>query len=96
MIRQWTFFTNHAHILFLLAIDPDIAVKDIAAQVGITERATLRIIADLAKDHFITITKNGRCNSYSVNNDQYLRHDIEGKCKVGDIIKLIKKSKRSS
>lgn len=93
-MTHWTFFTNYGHILFLIAMNPRIAVKDIAAQVGITERAALRILSDLAKDEFITITKNGRCNTYTVNSNRNLRHEIERKCKVDDIIKLIKRSQR--
>lgn len=94
-MAHWTFFTNYGHILFLVAQNPSIAVKDIASKVGITERAALRILSDLAKDEFINVTKKGRCNSYTVNTDMNLRHEIEQNCKIDDIIKLIKKSNKS-
>ena len=91
-MANWTVFTNHGHILFLLALKPKIAVKEIASEVGITERAALRILSELSRDNFINVTKQGRCNSYSINSEMHLRHDIEKSCKVEDILKVIKKS----
>src|SRR4051812_21587341 len=43
----WMFLTNHAHVLLLIAQDPEIRLRDVAEQVGITERAVQRIVADL-------------------------------------------------
>lgn len=94
-MAQWTFFTNHAHILFLVALDPSITVKEIALKVGITERAAMQIISHLTEDGFIKITKVGRRNTYSVNSKKHLRHSIEGDCKVEDIIKMLKKCAKS-
>jgi hypothetical protein len=37
--RGWDFLTNHAHVLLCVAHDPGIRLRDIAAWVGITERA---------------------------------------------------------
>ena len=45
--RKWTFFTNHGHVLVYLARHPDARVREIAAEIGITERATQAILADL-------------------------------------------------
>ena len=41
-MAEWTFFTNHAHVLFCIARDPEIRVRDLAVLVGITERAAQR------------------------------------------------------
>lgn len=90
-MAHWTFFTNHAHILFLVALDPNITVKEIAVKVGITERAAMQILSHLAEDDFIKVTKVGRRNTYKVNSKKHLRHSIEGNCKVEDIIKILKK-----
>ena len=38
MSSSWTFLTNHAHVLFCISENPDVRTRDIAAQVGITER----------------------------------------------------------
>ncbi|MGB5167994.1 MAG: MarR family transcriptional regulator, partial [Acidimicrobiia bacterium] len=36
--RTWTFLTNHARVLILIAETPSIRLRDIAARIGITER----------------------------------------------------------
>jgi hypothetical protein len=43
--RPWTFLTNHAHVLLCIAADPGGRMRDVAARVGITERAVQRIVA---------------------------------------------------
>jgi DNA-binding IclR family transcriptional regulator len=50
---HWTFLTNHAQVLLCIANDPDIRLRDVAATVGITERAAQRIVVDLAESGFL-------------------------------------------
>jgi CHAD domain-containing protein len=45
--RHWTFLSNHAHVLVCLALNPDARLRDVAAEVGITERAVQGIVGDL-------------------------------------------------
>ena len=45
----WTFLSNHTHVLVVLAKDPDARLRDVADQVGITERAVVSIVTDLIK-----------------------------------------------
>ena len=46
---EFSFLTNHGKTLLLIAHDPRIRMRDIARLLDITERATQRIVADLAK-----------------------------------------------
>lgn len=85
----WTFFTNHAHVLFSIAADPDARLRDIAAQVGITERATQRIVAELAEAGSIVVTREGRRNHYRVDGAVSLRHPIEAHRTVADLIQWL-------
>jgi len=62
----WNFLSNHARVLAALADDPEIRLRDVAEQVGITERAAQSIVADLANDGFVTRTRVGRRNRYEV------------------------------
>lgn len=73
----WTFLSNHAHVLRLLYLQPDLRMRDIAARVGITERAVQRIVHDLADGEYIAIEKDGRRNTYRANLDRHLRHPLE-------------------
>jgi hypothetical protein len=86
---RWTFLTNHAHVLILLSKAPDTVLREVAFQVGITERAVQRIIADLDRDGFIERVKVGRQNSYRIRPNQPLRHPIEAHRSIGDLIDLI-------
>ena len=51
----WTFLTNHGHVLLAVATSPDQRVSDIAAEVGITTRATLTILGDLEEALLVAV-----------------------------------------
>jgi hypothetical protein len=87
--RTWAFLTNHAHVLVCVARDPQSRARDIAEQVGITERATQRILADLIADGYITRTKIGRRNHYKVNPEGYLRHPVLRDLSIGSLIEVL-------
>jgi len=83
---RWTFFSNHGHVLFVLAADPDARTRDIAERVQITERAAQRIVHELEHDGYVRIVKKGRRNSYVVNRKKRLRHPIESHCTLDRLI----------
>jgi DNA-binding MarR family transcriptional regulator len=85
----WTFLTNHAHVLFCIAEDPEVRLRDVAARVGITERAVQRIVTDLEGEGYLTVSKEGRRNRYQVNYDRPLRHPIERHRNVQALINLV-------
>ncbi len=82
----WTFLTNHGHVLVLLADDPDLRVRDVAARVGITERAAQRILHDLVAAGYVMPRRHGRRNTYRLALDQPLRHPVEADHTVGELI----------
>lgn len=87
--QSWTFLTNHSHVLICLAREPDLRLRDVAARVGITERAVQRIVADLEEAAILTRSREGRRNHYRVHEGQTLRHPIEAHCTVGDLLKIV-------
>ncbi|WP_092056737.1 helix-turn-helix transcriptional regulator [Planctomicrobium piriforme] len=86
---QWTFLTNHSHVLVLLARNSSMVLREVAARVGITERAVQRIIADLEAGGVIEREKIGRQNHYRILSDQPLRHPIESHRSIGDLLELL-------
>lgn len=86
---NWTFLTNHSHVLLCLAKDPYMRIRDLSASVGITERAVQRILAELAEGDFIDKTKDGRRNIYKLKADKALKHPVESHKQVKDLINLI-------
>lgn len=58
-METWTFLTNYGHVLPCIATDPKIRLKDVADKVGITERSTQRIVADLVAEGYLKLLKVG-------------------------------------
>lgn len=85
----WTFLTNHAHVLFVLAQDPAARVRDVAARVGITERVVIRLIGDLVVAGYLTAFREGRRNRYEVHGGLPLRHPVERHVSVGRLVELM-------
>lgn len=86
--RTWTFLTNHARILILIAETSGIRLRDLADQVGITERAAQRIVAELEAAGYLTHEKVGRRNQYHLRPDAHLRHPLEDDVEVGSLLAL--------
>ena len=93
---EWTFLTNHGLILSYLARYPRITARKLADTIGITERATRKIIADLEEAGSIIIKPEGRRNRYRVNTDLPLRHSTQQKMTVSDQLKALGRKKSSS
>lgn len=90
----WTFLTNHAHVLISLAGDPTLRIRDLAARVGITERAIQRIIADLEEGGYLTHEREGRRNLYRVRANRPLRHPIEAHQTVATLLQALRSEGR--
>ena len=86
----WVVLTNHAHVLLSVARDPEIRARDIAVQVGVTERAAQRILADLVENGYVTKTKIGRRNRYRVNPKGRLRHPVFRDFQIGPLLEVLK------
>lgn len=95
MARQWNFFTNHAHVLICLATGRGSTLREIAEQVGITERATSRIVNAMAREGVVKRTRRGRCNHYEIQHGFPLRHPLEEHCSVGQLLRVVVDKGRS-
>lgn len=86
----WTFLTNHSHVLILLAIEPDLLMREVATRVGITERAVQKIVQELEEAGVLTRTKVGRRNRYRISEGRSLRHPVEGHRRVRDLLDMVR------
>ena len=86
---NWTFLSNHGHVLVSLARDPDARMRDVAEAVGITERAVQQIVRELVEQGYLGKWKVGRRNRYDVVRAAHLRHELESQVTVGDFLDLI-------
>lgn len=92
---EWTFLTNHAHVLLAIASDPTLRLRDISAIVGITERTTVGIISDLEEAGYIKRERVGRRNRYVLDRSRPLRHPREAHHQVGELLEAIEHSVES-
>ena len=88
-LDRWTFLTNYTHVLICLYRKSDQRLREVALAVGITERMVQRIVAELAEADYLQITKEGRCNRYTVNAGLRLRHPLEMHHTIGELLKAL-------
>jgi predicted transcriptional regulator len=86
--QTWTYLSNHAHVLVALAKHPEARVRDIADDVGITERAVLAILHDLEESGAIVRHRQGRRTHYEIDRSVALRHPLEAHRRIDDILRL--------
>jgi DNA-binding MarR family transcriptional regulator len=88
--RSWHFLTSHSQVLLCLHGDPEIRLRDVAATVGITERATQRIVADLVESGYVTRQRIGRRNRYSVNTKLQMRHPSQADHQIAELLDVLR------
>ena len=86
---RWDFLTNHAHVLMCVAHDPGVRLRDIAAAVGITERAAHRILSELVEEGYVLRERHGRRNRYQVVDGRRMRHPLVQEHEVGDLLAVL-------
>ena len=88
--RGWQFVTNHTQVLLAVSRDPDLRLRDIADDLGITVGSAQRILSDLVAAGFVTRERHGRRNRYLVNRDsEMLRHEAQDGQHIGRLLDLL-------
>ncbi len=86
---DWTFLSNHAHVLLCIAQEPGILLREVADRVGITQRAVQRIVADLEDAGYLSRVREGRRNRYELHADRPFRHPVVAHRDVRLLLDLI-------
>jgi DNA-binding MarR family transcriptional regulator len=87
-LAGWGFLTNHAHVLLLLAQDPDILVRQIAGWLELSERGVQKILSQLEEAGYISRHRHGRQYRYEVHKRSPLQHPRERHRTVKDLLTL--------
>lgn len=85
-MSDWTFLTNHGHVLVLLSREPSSRLRDLADAVGITERAAQKIVNDLVDGGYVSRERVGRRNRYALDRKAPMRHPVEDEHSVGELL----------
>ena len=91
---DWAFLTNHARALLLIADDPDIRLRDLAASLDVTERTAYGIVADLDEAGYVVKQRDGRRNRYLIQKDLPLRDGIGRERTIGEVLDLLLEARR--
>ena len=82
----WMLLSNHGHVLLYVDTYPDARLREVAAAIGITERATHNIITELEEAGYVSRERVGRRNRYEVHRDVPLRHARVVGRTIGDLL----------
>ena len=89
-MAEWSFLTNHAWVLWCIARDPGVRLRDIAARVGITERSAYGIVTDLTEAGYVIKQKDGRRNRYQIQAHLPLPvRDSQGPAAIDEVLALL-------
>jgi DNA-binding IclR family transcriptional regulator len=85
----WSFLTNHAQVLVCIAHDPGVRLRDIALQLGITERSAYGIVTDLVAAGYVRKERDGRRNRYEIQSHLPLRNAIGQERTIGEVLAVL-------
>jgi hypothetical protein len=88
-MASWSCLTNHARTLLCIAHDPGIRFRDIAVEVGITERRAHGIVADLVDARYLVKQKTGRRNRYRIQEHLPLRDSVTRERTIGQMLDVL-------
>jgi DNA-binding MarR family transcriptional regulator len=72
--QSWKLISSHGLVLAYVDRHPEATLRQIAQDVGLTERRVMELLVDLRKAGLISTRRSGRRNSYQVHSEQKLVH----------------------
>jgi predicted ArsR family transcriptional regulator len=88
-VTEWTFITKHAVALSLISRHPKITALELGKEMGITERAVRKIIANLSAEGYIKKKREGRGIRYRINPELTLRQNTHREVAIGDLLESL-------
>jgi len=88
-VSSWTFLSNHGRALLCIARDPGARLRDVASDLGITERRAYGIVSDLTESGYILKSKEGRRNRYEVRAHRTLPELMPSQRTLGEVLELL-------
>jgi DNA-binding MarR family transcriptional regulator len=84
-VDGFSFLTNHAFVLIHIARNPRATLREIARITNVTERTVYKIVRDLEEAGYIVKHRDGRRNSYSLNENVLLGHRLAAELTVAQL-----------
>lgn len=86
---SWTVLSAHGRVLCCLARDPDVRLREVAAVLGVTERAVQTLLGELEAERLVTRERRGRRNHYTLHPERAFALPGGGACRAGDLLSLL-------
>jgi predicted transcriptional regulator len=93
MDKKWTFVTNHGAVFLHLILHPEDTIRQISDHLNLAERTVAGILADLRQGGYISTTKAGRHNVYTVHLDLPMRHPSQASQTVKEFFGVLRNRK---
>jgi len=90
MDKQWAFLTNHGTVFIHLIDHPGDTIRQISDHLDLAERTVAGILADLRRDGYISATKAGRHNVYTIHPDLPMRYPSQPSQTVNEFFGLLR------
>jgi len=89
MVEKWSFLTRHGQTLLLIAHNPDIRLRELAAGLNITERRAYGIVEDLTRAGYLVKERVGRRNRYQVQGHLPVPEPPARERAIGEVLALL-------
>lgn len=93
---DWTFLSNHSHVLIFVSRQHDARIRDVAEAVGITERFAQKILKDLVEAGYLTATREGRRKTYEVVHGLKFRHPLEHGVEINKLLAIFNEASKTA
>lgn len=87
--RNWTFLSSHGVVFLHIVRNPEHTITRTADALGLAERTVAFILADLRDDGYVSVSKKGKSNVYSVNPNLPMRHPSHAHYTVRDFFAIL-------
>jgi hypothetical protein len=86
--------TNHGRALLCISRDPEVRLRDLAVNLGVTERHAYGVVADLVDAGYVVKTKDGRRNRYHIQSHLPLPEPTGREQAIGEVLDLLGRDDR--
>lgn len=85
---KWSLWTNHTRTLLLIAHNPEARLRDLASELGVTERTAHGIVSQLIEAEYLIKDKLGRRNRYRIQTDLPIPGSTNGRT-LGEFLEVL-------
>lgn len=88
-MEEFGILSNHGLILVCIARDPMVRMRDIAQELGITERGAQRIVAELVEAGYLERRRVGRRNQYRIHTERVISLGADQRIRLGRLLEVL-------